>query len=110
MLIGAGRLEWLPMREYPQINDSGEGRMPPSTPTAGSGSHALEPGGVATCNLTTAQAAAKLGVSNRTLEDWRCRGGGPLFVRLGRRLIRYRPCDLNTFVDANVMENTGSYR
>jgi len=37
------------------------------------------------------QTAATLGVSTRTLEAWRYRGGGPPYYRLGRRCIRYAP-------------------
>lgn len=37
--------------------------------------------------LTTRQAAEVLGVSPRTLEDWRLRGGGPVYRKVGRRLV-----------------------
>ena len=47
--------------------------------------------------LTTVQAAEWLGTSRRTLEDWRLRGGGPVFRKLGRRLVRYAPADLEAF-------------
>lgn len=57
--------------------------------------------------LTTHQAAKRLGVSHRTLEDWRFRGGGPQFCKVGRRLVRYRPDDLETFLECSVRINTG---
>ncbi len=38
----------------------------------------------------TEGAAEILGVSPRTLEDWRWKGGGPPFIRLSRNCIRYR--------------------
>lgn len=43
--------------------------------------------------LTTAQAAALLGVSTKGLEAMRARGAGPRFVRIGKG-VRYRACDL----------------
>ncbi len=42
-------------------------------------------------------AAEILSISARTLQSWRSRGCGPVFVRLGRA-IRYRAEDLETFV------------
>lgn len=55
----------------------------------------------------TKQAAAFLNVSPRTLEDWRWRGGGPLFRKLGQRLVRYSRDDLAAFVARSTCENTG---
>lgn len=57
--------------------------------------------------LTTEQAAACLGTTKRTLEAWRYEGGGPAFVKLGRRLVRYRPRDLEAFIVAGERVNTG---
>ncbi|MDG2531031.1 helix-turn-helix domain-containing protein [Caulobacter endophyticus] len=56
--------------------------------------------------LTTAQAAEFLSMSQRTLEDWRLRGGGPRFRKLGRS-VRYAPVDLQDFLDRAVYSNTG---
>ena len=47
--------------------------------------------------LNTKEAAFLLGVSARTCEDWRLRGGGPDFVKLGARLIRYQRSALLRF-------------
>ncbi len=44
--------------------------------------------------------AQLLGVSQRTVEGWRGRGSGPLFVRVGR-LARYCPEDVKQFLKAN---------
>ena len=44
--------------------------------------------------LVTAQAARLLDISPRTLEGFRCRGGGPPFIRISSRAIRYRRGDL----------------
>lgn len=60
--------------------------------------------------LTTDQAAACLGTTKRTLESWRYEGGGPVFVKLGGRLVRYRPSDLEAFVEAGEQVNTGGGR
>jgi excisionase family DNA binding protein len=39
--------------------------------------------------LTPPEAARLLSVSERSLENWRHRGGGPAFVRVSGRCIRY---------------------
>lgn len=57
--------------------------------------------------LTTGQAATYLGTSPRTLEDWRLRGGGPVYRKVGRRLVRYRVDDLARFVEDGARVNTG---
>lgn len=54
---------------------------------------------------STKEAARMLGVSHRTLEDWRTRGTGPRFIMLGR-LVRYRATDLERFVNRNDFGNT----
>lgn len=46
------------------------------------------------------QAASYLGVSPRTMEQWRLRGGGPSFVRIGPRCIRYRQAALDSWLMA----------
>jgi len=55
--------------------------------------------------LTTPEAAEYLSVKPGTLEVWRCQGRGPRFVRLGRA-IRYRPADLDNFIEKNLMAHT----
>ena len=57
--------------------------------------------------LTTSEAATYLGTSPRTLEDWRLRGGGPMYRKVGRRLVRYRAADLEAFVENGARVNTG---
>jgi predicted DNA-binding transcriptional regulator AlpA len=51
------------------------------------------------------EAAELLGISPRTLERHRVAGTGPRFTRLGR-LIRYRQCDLTTYVELNLRGST----
>lgn len=48
--------------------------------------------------LNEHDAAAFLGYTNRALQNWRLRGGGPRFVKVSGRSIRYRRCDLNDWV------------
>lgn len=50
--------------------------------------------------LSTHQAARYLGLSHRTLEGFRCRGGGPAFIKAGRRCL-YRRHDLDDWALAN---------
>ena len=53
------------------------------------------------------QAASFLAVSERTLQSWRLRGGGPVFIRAGRA-IRYRRRDLLDWIEANAATSTSS--
>lgn len=57
--------------------------------------------------LTTAEAAERLSASPRTLEHWRLRGGGPVFRKVGSRMVRYAPADLDAFVEQGARVNTG---
>ncbi len=47
--------------------------------------------------LSERQVAERLNVAEVTLQQWRCQGKGPPFVRLGR-MIRYRASDLEVFL------------
>jgi hypothetical protein len=55
--------------------------------------------------LDTRQAAAYLNLSKQQLEGWRCRGLGPVFSKLDRR-VRYRKSELDSWLDARRRENT----
>lgn len=57
-----------------------------------------------TC-VTTKEAAQILGLSPATLEVWRCHGGGPVFVKMGRA-VRYRYTDLEAFQDDRIRKST----
>lgn len=46
------------------------------------------------------EASASLSVAVQTLRNWRWRGEGPRYVKVGARLVRYRRSDLAAFVDA----------
>lgn len=56
-------------------------------------------------NLTTQQAAKLMNISARTLEDWRYRGGGPVFRKMGRA-VRYQLADIESFLDRCARINT----
>ncbi len=58
--------------------------------------------------LTTREAAAYLRLSTSTLNKWRCHGGGPEFLKLGRA-IRYRREDLDAFLAARRLSSTAAY-
>lgn len=56
--------------------------------------------------LNTDQAALYLGLARPTLEGMRCRGGGPPFVRYGRKAVRYRLSDLDAWMAERTFSNT----
>jgi len=57
--------------------------------------------------LTEAAAADFLGVSIRTMQAWRVRGGGPRYVKMGKP-VRYRPVDLDAWIDTNLTTSTSA--
>lgn len=59
--------------------------------------------------LREREAACLLGLSHRTLQGLRCRGGGPPFVRIGRRAIGYRHSDLLAWISENTHQSTSQY-
>jgi hypothetical protein len=65
-------------------------RAEPKTPP--SGQHAL---------VGEKAAAARLGLSVRTLQGWRASGRGPAFLKLGSRRVAYAPEALERFVSGN---------
>jgi excisionase family DNA binding protein len=56
--------------------------------------------------LRTEEAAQSLDLKPTTLEAWRCRGGGPPFLKLGKA-VRYRRADLENFMESRLRMNTG---
>lgn len=50
--------------------------------------------------LSTADAAVRLGLAPCTLEKMRCVGGGPPFIKLSPRAVRYAEEDLDAWVDS----------
>ncbi len=57
--------------------------------------------------LTEAQAADYLKLSIRTLQAWRGRGAGPLFVRAGRA-VRYTRQDLSDWIKKQTVQSTAN--
>lgn len=55
--------------------------------------------------IDEAQAAHMLALSIRTMQGWRLRGGGPLYIKIGRA-VRYRRGDLAAFIEARVVAST----
>jgi len=55
--------------------------------------------------MTEIDAALFLGLSVRTLQQWRVSGGGPRYTKLGRA-VRYSPSDINAFVNAGARAHT----
>jgi hypothetical protein len=59
--------------------------------------------------LDQERASALLGVSPRTMERWRSeRSGGPPFIRLSVRAIRYSRAALRVWLMARTVESTGA--
>ncbi len=58
-------------------------------------------------HLTTRQAAYVLGLSSKTLENWRVKGCGPMFVRFGRS-VRYRYAELRRWAAKHSLNSTSA--
>lgn len=56
--------------------------------------------------VNESKAADLIGYSVRALQNWRSRGGGPRFVRVSKRSIRYRRRDLNAWVEDRLVSST----
>ncbi|MEP3321514.1 MAG: helix-turn-helix domain-containing protein [Sneathiella sp.] len=52
------------------------------------------------------RAADFLGYSIRALQNWRVRGGGPNFVKVSARSIRYRRRDLIRWIEERTVSST----
>lgn len=55
--------------------------------------------------VDTAQAARYLGLSRSTLEKYRVYGGGPRYHKYSK-VVRYRPEDLDAWLDERIVPNT----
>ncbi len=51
-------------------------------------------------------AAAFLGLTDRTLQAYRQRGGGPRYVYISSRCLRYRRADLRAWAEARMRTST----
>jgi predicted DNA-binding transcriptional regulator AlpA len=52
------------------------------------------------------EAADFLGYTTRALQNWRVRGGGPKFVKISARSVRYRRRDLMEWIEGRLRANT----
>lgn len=50
--------------------------------------------------LRTPLAARYVGLARSTLEKMRLTGAGPIFIKAGPRIVVYRRCDLDAWLDA----------
>ncbi len=58
--------------------------------------------------FTTREAAQYLGLAVSTLNKWRCHGGGPEFLKLGRA-VRYRQDELDRFLETRLVGSTSEF-
>ena len=56
--------------------------------------------------IYTVEAAFLLGLSPRTLEALRLRGGGPPYIQVTPKAVRYRRRDLDAWLDARQRKST----
>jgi predicted DNA-binding transcriptional regulator AlpA len=56
--------------------------------------------------VTEHEAADMLCYSVRALQNWRHRGGGPRFVKVSARSVRYRIADLHDWIEARTVAHT----
>lgn len=55
--------------------------------------------------LTPGEAAGLIGVAAQTLARWRCEGGGPGFMRAGRKIM-YATDDITAWMNSRRMTST----
>jgi predicted DNA-binding transcriptional regulator AlpA len=58
--------------------------------------------------LTESDAARYLKVTTRALQKWRYSGGGPKFVRISSRCIRYRMQDIESWLSGKLASSTST--
>ena len=56
--------------------------------------------------LNERQAAQKIGVTASAMQAWRLRGGGPPFVKISCRCIRYAESELDAWMQARRVSST----
>ena len=59
--------------------------------------------------LSTAEVADRLGLSVSYLNQLRVRGGGPVFAKLGQRVV-YDPADIASWLESNKHQSTSDKR
>jgi len=58
--------------------------------------------------MTVQQAAQYLGLAVSTLNKWRCHGGGPAFLKMGRA-VRYKMESLDNYIDSSERQSTSDF-
>ena len=56
--------------------------------------------------INESEAAGFIGYTIRALQGWRVKGGGPKFIKVSARSIRYRRRDLIEWADERLRSNT----
>ena len=56
--------------------------------------------------MTEKEAAGILCYSQRALQNWRVRGGGPEYVKVNGNSVRYQMRDLTAWIDARKQKHT----
>lgn len=62
--------------------------------------------------LTTAEAAAMIGIKPNTLEIWRCKGKGPRFLKASDRKqapVRYARAEVESWIEQHTFTSTSDY-
>lgn len=60
--------------------------------------------------ITPAELGSRLGVTERTLAEWRSRGTGPAYIRTGGRFPRYLPEDVDAWLLGQRRSSTAEER
>lgn len=53
-------------------------------------------------------AAGYIDCAKRTLDDWRVTGGGPKYIKLSHRMVRYRRADLDAWLEQHALTSTSA--
>jgi hypothetical protein len=56
--------------------------------------------------IDSGAAAEFCGTTSKTMETWRMKGGGPPYVRVSRKCIRYRRADMREWADTQIRKST----
>ncbi len=59
--------------------------------------------------LNETEVARMIGFTIRALQNWRVRGGGPQFVKISRRSVRYRRQDVLEWIKTHLRANTSQF-
>jgi len=56
--------------------------------------------------MTEKQASDYLQLTTRTLQAWRYRGGGPKYIRVSSKCVRYRQSDIDKWLASRIASST----